>query len=57
MCKERSKAKPPLASARAVVLALALAVVSATVGGCAGTSGDYWRERPASANYQRLPIR
>lgn len=57
MGKSPSNAKPALVSARAVVFALALAAVSATAGGCTGTSGDYWRERPTSSNYVRLPIR
>jgi hypothetical protein len=43
------------AMARGLVLALACGVL-ATLAGCAGTSGDYWRERPAG-NYQRLPVR
>jgi hypothetical protein len=44
------------AMARGLVLALTFGVL-ATVAGCAGTSGDYWRERPASQNYMRLPVR
>lgn len=43
------------AVARGLVLALAFGALSAAVG-CSGTSGDYWRERPAG-NYQRLPVR
>jgi hypothetical protein len=42
---------------RALASVLAVASLAAVTGGCAGTSGDYWRERPASSNYQRLPIR
>jgi hypothetical protein len=42
---------------RTLALALAVASLAALTGGCAGTSGDYWREQPASPNYQRLPIR
>jgi len=44
------------AMARGLVLALALGAL-ATVAGCAGSSGDYWRERPSSQNYMRLPVR
>jgi hypothetical protein len=49
-------ARAPLRAAAAVLIMLSAA---AMLGGCAGsgTSGDYWRERPASQNYQRLPIR
>lgn len=42
---------------RALASALAVAFLAALTGGCAGTGGDYWREQPASSNYQRLPIR
>ena len=38
-------------------LALALILGALTVAGCAGSSGDYWRERPSSQNYMRLPVR
>jgi hypothetical protein len=44
------------AMARGLVLALALGAL-ATAAGCTGASGDYWRERPASQNYMRLPVR
>jgi hypothetical protein len=38
------------------LLALVLGTLS-MVAGCAGSSGDYWRERPSSQNYMRLPVR
>jgi hypothetical protein len=44
------------AMARGLVLALALGAL-ATAAGCAGSSGDWWRERPSSQNYMRLPVR
>ena len=48
---------PKRALARGIAAALALAALSAAAGGCAGSSGDYWRERPSSSNYTRVPIR
>ena len=44
------------AMARGLALAIACGALTA-LAGCAGTSGDYWRERPASQNYMRLPVR
>jgi hypothetical protein len=46
----------PWAPARAIAIALALAVLAALTG-CAGAGGDNARERPVSQNYMRLPIR
>ena len=47
-----------LARKRAFALGLALVLGGlSTVTGCAGSSGDYWRERPSSQNYMRLPVR
>jgi hypothetical protein len=47
---------PKRALARGLALALMLGALSA-VAGCAGSSGDWWRERPSSQNYMRLPVR
>lgn len=46
-------ARAPMRAAAALIMLSA----AASLGGCAGSSGDYWRERPASQNYMRLPIR
>ena len=46
-------ARAPLRAAAVLLIMLSAAVL----GGCAGGSGDYWRERPASQNYMRLPVR
>ena len=55
------KANPALAFkravARGVAIVLALSALSAVAGGCAGSGGEYWRERPSSSNYMRLPVR
>ena len=48
---------PKRAVARGIAMALALTALSAVAGGCAGSSGDWWRERPSSQNYMRLPVR
>ena len=55
---QRLKANLARAPLRAGAVLLIL-LSAATLGGCAssGTSGDYWRERPASQNYMRLPVR
>ena len=47
-------ARAPMRAAAVLLLVLSAA---ATLGACAGSSGDYWRERPASQNYMRLPVR
>ena len=52
-----SKPTWPISVKRAVAILLMLAASSVTVGACAGTGSDYWRERPSSANYMRLPVR
>ncbi len=54
---QMSKAMWTRAPVRAAAVLLSLLTAAAILGGCAGGSGDYWRERPASQNYQRLPIR
>ncbi len=48
---------PKRAMARGLAIILALSALSVAAGGCAGSGGDYWRERPASQNYMRLPVR
>ena len=47
---------PKGAAARGLALALVLGALS-MVAGCAGSGGDWWRERPSSQNYMRLPVR
>ena len=48
---------PKRAVARGVAIVLALTVLSVVAGGCTGANSEYWRERPASSNYTRLPVR
>lgn len=42
---------------RAVAILLWTAVSALALGACANSGGDYWKERPSSANYMRLPVR
>lgn len=42
---------------RAVAILLLTGASALALGACTNSAGDYWKERPSSANYMRLPVR